>query len=87
MYLALVRAPSLATLFTTTGRFRGFTSSIWLDDESTKFRETFDRIWTDDADRDDTTAAAASPTSIGGERIRVVPTNGPTEHGAIHPIW
>ena len=56
---------------TTTARFRGFISSIWLDDGSPKFSATYERLWAgDDATPADDEAAAACATGVGGRRIR-----------------
>ena len=64
-------------------RFLGFCSTLWMDDNTAQFSETYERLWAESSATaaDDELAAAASSVGVGGKRIRVVPTNGPTGHG------
>ena len=53
-----------------------------MDDNTAQFSETYERLWAESsATAADDELAAASSVGVGGKRIRVVPTNGPTGHG------
>jgi hypothetical protein len=61
------------------GTVVGFDSALWLADGSDAFEETFARLHPEDQVAEEDTRMSAK--GVGGLRIVVTPTNGPTGHG------
>eukprot|EP01043_Picozoa_sp_COSAG02_P072071 COSAG02_NODE_13432_length_1396_cov_1.024672_1_plen_106_part_10 len=65
------------------GMVFGFSSEVWMDDGTKDFAETYDRLnppvekWAQEESR----GSAEAVSGVGGKRLFVTPTNGPTGHG------
>jgi hypothetical protein len=61
----------------------GFSSEVWVDDGSKDFNDTYERLnppaeeWAQEESR----GGAEAASGVGGNRLFVTPTNGPTGHG------
>jgi hypothetical protein len=79
--------PSYLSPDQVTGKQEGmvfdFSSEVWLDDGSADFGDTYQRLnppteeWTHEED----CGSAEAASGVGGRRLFVTPTNGPTGHG------